>query len=210
MKNICSQVWLQLIIQRCQAWLNPTLYHTSFFFFFSTGGPERNVLFCSLLPQQISSPVLYLQKDIFPDVCAPHRLADWMAVVRVIINPLLAWCVWGCSQRSDSWSYHKWLSEKWQPEIVQRFFFPLPPRSHWVTKGNPGSLSITVWAESCPHFLCVLSLEPGGLTGECVFGWAVGEAWVQELSPLFHVYTESGEEGLWASVSSSVSRGDNM
>lgn len=60
------------------------------FFFFSIGGPERNVLFCSLLPQQISSPVLYLQNDIFPDVCALHRLADWMAVVRIIINPLLA------------------------------------------------------------------------------------------------------------------------
>lgn len=64
---------------------------------FSPLGPREQCPFCSLLPQQISSPVLYLRKDIFPDVCALHRLADWMAVVRIVINPMLAWCVWGAA-----------------------------------------------------------------------------------------------------------------
>lgn len=95
LKSNCSQGWLQLIIQRCQAWLIP--YLTSYIIFFSLWGPENNVLFHSLLPQQISSPVLYLQKDIFPDVCALHSLADWMAIVRIVINPMLARCVWGAA-----------------------------------------------------------------------------------------------------------------
>lgn len=122
--------------------------------FFSLWGPESNVLFCSLLPQQISSPVLYLQKDIFPDVCALHSLADWMTVVRMVINPMLAWCVWGAARGQTHGTTINGCPEKWQPEIVWTFFLPLPLQLQQITEGNPECLSITVWTGSC-------HLQPG-------------------------------------------------
>lgn len=112
-------------------------------------------------------------------------------------------CLGHC-HRSCSWDCHKWLSEKWQPETIWRFFSLFPPKPQRETKGNPDCLNIAVWAENCHHFPAMPSLKPWGCN-RTVRVWVKSRrSGLKDHSSLFQVYIESGKETPPASVSSSV------